>query len=396
MQDLFRTFRQTTLAAGLLFASSARATEVDVSTPSQPSSTDTKRAHRKGIAIVFASDGTAQQASIDFYRAVFKTVATGSNWDAIPIASLRQTLSPTDANRLGGIPTIDRAKFRKGLPRRSSKGGKTKVMPGTPNQELQRLLDNLGAPAAIAVDCTRLGRDLLKSCALYYYDRVAARVIASAVKEFTAGANDGTVWAAPMIKNLDDGIAAAQREKDQAMIEELVARKEDDESDDAKGMISLFGRGDKMRITGWNQTVAGGGIQLGFLRNGIGVALEAARLSWQGDGAVKSAQRTNYGLNMQFRAKALQSLLWIFEIGGGKEESRFKGPTDNDTLTISGVYAELGPSVGLEINEMISMDLGIGWRWFFEQNSSKAGTFSDASMSPNNIPGLSLRATLLL
>lgn len=362
-----------------------------------PSSSDQKRAHRKGIAIVFASDGTAQQASIDFYRAVYKTVATGSNWDAIPISSLRQTMTvQSDVNRLGGIPVIDRATFRKGLPRRSTKRGKTKIIPGSPNQELQRLLDNLGAPAAIAVDCTRLGRDLLKSCALYYYDRVSARVIASTVKDFTAGANDGTVWAAPMVKNLDDGISAAQREKDHAMIEELVARKEEDDDDDTKGMISLFGRGDKIRMSGWNQTVAGGGIQLGFLRNNIGVVAEAARLAWQGDGVVKSAQRTNYGLNMQFRAKALQSLLWFFEIGGGKEESKFKGPTGDDTFTVSGVYAEVGPAVGLEINEMMSMDLGISWRWFFEQSSNKSGSLSDSSVSPNNIPGLSLRATFLL
>lgn len=363
-----------------------------------PSTSEAKRSHRRGVAVVFASDGSTQQASIDYYRAVYKTVATGSNWDAIPMSTLRQSLNGRgDGNRIGGIPIIDRATFRKGLPKKSKKLGKAKVKPGTPNQELQRLLDNLGSPAAIVVDCTRLGRDLLKTCALYYYDRVSARVIASAVKEFTAGANDGTVWAAPMVKNLDDGIAAAQREKDQAMIEELVARKEEDETDDMKGVFSLFGRGDRMRLnTGWGQTVAGGGIQLGFLRSGIGVVAEVSRLSWQGDGVVTSAQRTNFGLAMQFRAKALDSLLWFFEIGGGKEDAKFKGPTSDDQVVVSGSYVNVGPALGLEINEMISMDLGLAWRWFFEQTSSKTGSLSDASISPSNIPGLSLRATLLL
>lgn len=359
---------------------------------------DSKRDSRRGVAIVFANDGTVQQASIDYYRAVYKTISSGSTWDALPMATVRQTLlKKSDVSRIGGIPIIDRATFRKGLPRRTKKSGKMKIIPGTVNHELQRLLDNLGAPAAIVVDCTRLGSELLKSCALYYYDRVSARVVASAVKTFTSGANDATVWAAPMVKNLDDGIAAAQREKDQEMIEELVARKEDDEGDDAHGIISLFGKGDKMRLgAGFNQTVAGGGLQLGFIRDGIGVLAEIARLSWQGDGNVKSAQRTNYGLNMQFRAKALDSLLWIFEIGGGKEESRFRGPTSDDQFTVTGVYAALRPAVGLEVSENFAMDLGLSWRWFFEQSTSKSGTLIDANMTGNNTPGLALRGTLTL
>lgn len=363
----------------------------------QENNKDSKRDHRRGVAIVFANDDTIQQASIDYYRAVYKTISSGSNWDALPMATVRQTLlQKSDASRIGGIPIIDRATFRKALPRRLKKSGKAKIIPGTINHELQRLLDNLGAPAAIVVDCTRMGRDLLKSCALYYYDRVAARVIASAVKDFSSGANDATVWAAPMVKNLDDGIAAAQREKDQAMIEELVARKEDDESDDPHGVISIFGKGDKIRLDGWNQTIAGGGLQLGFLRDSVGVLAEIGRLSWEGEGSIKSAQRTNYGLNMQFRAKALDSLLWFFEIGGGKEESRFKGPGGDDEFTVSGVYAGLRPAIGLEISENFAMDLGLSWRWFFEQSTSKTGTLSDASMNPSATPGLALRGTLIL
>lgn len=383
--------------ASYLFAQASIAVEA---IPNNPNSNDPKRANRRAIAIVLASDGTLQQATVDFYRAVYKTIASGSNWDAIPISTLRQTMSVgRDSNRLGGIPTVDRSTFRKNLPKKVTKKGKSRTVPGTPNAEIQRLLDNLGSPASIVVDCTRMGRDLLKSCSLYYYDRVATHVTASAVKEFTAGANDATVWAAPMVRNLDDGIAAAQREKDQAMIDELVARKEEDESEDIRGTISLFGRGDRMRLnTGWGQTVAGGGLQLGFLRNGIGVNAEIGRLSWQGQGdsSVKSAQRTNYGLNMEFRAKALESLLWLFEIGGGKDDSKFKGQSPDDSLSISGVYVSVGPGVGLEVNDNVTMNLAVSWRWFFEQSSSKSGTLSDASMSASNIPGLTLRATLQL
>ena len=201
-----------------------------------------------------------------------------------------------------------------------------------------------------------------------------------------------------MLKSLETGISAAQAERDQAIIEELVARSEDDEDKDVFGIVAAYGKGDRMRIdTGWSQTVAGVGLQLGVLKDNIGAVADLGYLSWTGSSQdVTRATRLNLGLSMLFRAHALDSLLWLMEIGGGKERSTVRGNTDDDSLEVEGLYASISPGIGLELTEFLSLNLSIGWRWFFESSSSRSGALKDVSMDDTHGPSLAFRAMILL
>lgn len=383
------------LVFGIVTSLPSFAADLPISKPAKPASA----AQRRALAVVFATDGNPLQASIDYFREVYSALSQSPTWDAVPINEVRQALSATrSGSLLGGIPTIDREAFRKRLPKRLRKRNEVTVVPGTAVPELQRMLDNLRAPAAVVVDCPgKGGGRLLKACALYYYDRISEKVVASVVKKFSAGANDATGWAVPMLKGLENGIATAQQGRDQAIIEELVARGEDDDEKEIKALIGLFGKGDRIRLNnGWNQAVSGGGLQLGALNDNIGAFAEIGYLSWKGNSHdVTEAVRINYGLSMLFRAHAVDSLLWLIEMGGGKEKTRFSGSGNDDVLAVEGVYASISPGVGLELSEFLSLNLSVGWRWYFEGSSSQSGLLKDVSMDDTHGPSLAFRAMIL-
>ncbi|MCX6117761.1 MAG: hypothetical protein NT027_09480 [Proteobacteria bacterium] len=352
---------------------------------------------KRPLAVVFAADAAPSQSAINFYKAVYQSYSQHQSWDLLSFATMRQAMSASSSSSYGGLVTVDRTSFRKKLPRKINRKSGAKVITGSPVPDLQRLLDNLRAPAAIVVDCAKRDGIVLRGCALYFYDRVASRVTASVVKTFVSGATDATAWAQPLVQSLEDGIASAEREKDLEVIEELVARKENDEDDTVYGLLAIYGKGDRTQLsTGWRQTISGGGLQVGMLSDSVGAAAEYGLLTWSGEGELKSAKRTNYGLNMMFRAKAMESLLWFFEIGGGREINEFQGEKTEDKLKSTGVYAHITPGVGLELAEFFSLNLGVGWRWYFESSSTGEGALTTVNMSDSKIPSIALRATLLL
>jgi hypothetical protein len=359
---------------------------------------------KQTLPVVFALEGFPPQAAIDFYKEVYKSLARSSRWEVMPIGSVRKALGKSSDDRLGGIPTIDRQEFRSKLPRKHKRAiltsGKTsKLIPGKPVPQLQRFLDNTRSSAVLVVDCARLNQQVIKACALYYYDRVSSRVIASAVKEFLSGANDVTNWADPMLKTLDEGLEAAQREKDQEVIEELVARNEDDEEGKVKGVFALYGKGDRAQLNdGFKQTISGFGLQLGFLDHNVGAVVDAGILSWRGSGERwKKAQRTHYGINMLFRARALESLLWYLEIGGGKEKTIYSGIDANTKISEDGLYTSLAPGMGLELAEFVTLNVALSWRWFFDSSTERNGVNSNnLKQTESRIPGLILRGMILL
>jgi hypothetical protein len=351
---------------------------------------------KRSLAIVLAKDAQTIQPIINFYRAVYQCMSNSTSWEILSMQQMRQAL-PGDDSTFGGIPVLARSDFRKHLPRkRSGKAGKDAIVPGTPVLSLQRMLDNMRTPAAIVVDCASR-QSILKGCALYYYDRVSGRVTASVVKTFVAGATDATLWAPTLTRALEDGIANAERQKDVAIIEELVARQEDEEDRSTHGTVAVLARGDRASLSsGWRQNMAGLGLQLGFLNENVGANLEYAQLNWKGSQDPATAARSNYGLNMQFRAHALTSLLWYFEIGGGKEKTEFSTDGTDNSLTSEGIYVHVSPGVGLEISDMFTLNLLVGWRWYFESSTTGTGTLATTDMTSSSIPQVALRATLIL
>jgi len=353
--------------------------------------------NRPMLGLIMASDGQPTQASIDFYRAVYTSLSNHANWDALPMPLIRRSLAQSGGKDLntGGIPAIDRKAFRSNLPRRSRKapGG---FVPGSPVPELQRFADNTRTSAVIVVDCARQDKTYLKGCGLYYYDRVAAKVIASSVKTFVAGARDVALWATPMLTNLEEGIAAAQREKNQAVIEDLIAREEDDDESDAKALIGLYVRGSRLQLSNdWSQAVSGGGLQLGFLTEGAGAYLDGGIVSWSGDHAVvDSVKQTHYGISMMFRAKALESLLWFLEAGGGLQTTEAKGKLSDDTLTARAIFVQAAPGIGIEISDLFALSINAGWTWSFDSSTSGNGSFKDVQVQDTRQPSLSLRGLI--
>ncbi len=349
------------------------------------------------IAVVYAYDGRAVQPSINFYRAVFTAVSQSPTWDVIPINKIRKS-SPASEAKLGGIPIVDREEFRKALPKKIRKSPTGAIKPGSSVQDLQRLLDNLAAPAAIVVDCLASSPTTIKACGIYYYDRVSGRVVASSVKSFIAGVNDPTVWASPMLLTLDEGLASSRRAKNQAIIEELVARNEDDDDSEKQGLIGVSGRSSKAALkSGWSQSLVGFSLQLGFMAKEKGVLLEGSQLKWKGTGKVSAASKTTYGINMFFRAKALESLIWIGELGAGREINTLDGVQSGDSMTVTGMYVTVRPSVGIELSETFTLDLGLHFDWFFEASASRTGSiFTDENYRSSRIPGVALRGLLIL
>jgi hypothetical protein len=349
------------------------------------------------IAVVYAYDGHAVQPSINFYRAVFTSVSQSPTWDVIPIDKIRKS-SPTSESKLGGIPVVDREEFRKALPKRIPKSRAGDVKAGASVPDLQRLLDNLAAPAAIVVDCLAASTTTIKACGLYYYDRVSARVVASSVKSFASGVNDAAVWASPMLLTLDEGLAASRRAKNQAIIEELVARNEEDEDAAKQGVIGVSGRSSKAALeSGWSQSLVGFSLQLGFMAKEKGVLLEGSQLKWRGTGLVTTADKTTYGINMFFRAKALEALIWIGELGAGREIDSLQGAHPGATMTVTGMYVTVRPSVGIELAEYFTLDLGLHFDWFFEASTARDGShFAEENYRSSRTPGVALRGQLIL
>jgi hypothetical protein len=353
------------------------------------------------IAIIFASDGRPMQASIDFYRASYKALSGSTEWQPMPMSTIRTKLEQTGVSEaLGGIPTVDRKLFRASLPKNSSDGS----MAGKSVDELQRFLDSTRTSALIIADCARQSRNLLKACALYYYDRVQGKVLASVVKRFNSGTSDASMWAEPLLKTLERGIAAAQRQKDQAVIEELIARNQEDlEDSDRVGLFALYGSGDNATINlglsgnSVNLPIAGGGLELGFLRDNVGAYLEVGRSSWSGSKSdLSSLVRLNYGLGMIFRANALESLLWYLELSAGKEQTTVNSKLENTQFNSEGLYTRVAPGIGLEISEAFSLSLSLGWRWYFENSRNGSGLLNEAGLEGIRTPSVMFRGMILL
>jgi hypothetical protein len=363
-------------------------------------------ASKPEVALILASDGVPSQEIVDFYRAVYASLASSPSWQPLALGTLRSGLpSDLEKKQLSGIPTISRKDFRAKLPKRliqkspnAENRAATQIIPGSEVADLQRIADNLRTRAVIVADCATKKSSMLKGCGLYYYDRVAARVTASSIKTFSSGASDATLWASPMVSTLEEGIARAQREKDQDVIEELIARGEQGEETERYGVIAIFGRGDRAGLTnGWSQSLSGGGLELGFLKENVGALAHYSILRWSGDkDSIKLVQRTSYGLGMIFRAEAIDKLLWFFEISGGKETTKYSGQSSEDTLQTDGLALSLSPGIGLTLGDFLTLNMGVGWKWFFENQTSRRGHLSTAETQDLHGPALTLRAMFLL
>ena len=100
---------------------------------------------------------------------------------------------------------------------------------------------------------------------------------------------------------------------------------------------------------------------------------------------------------MLFRARALESLLWYLEIGGGKEKTIYSGIDANTKISEDGLYTSLAPGMGLELAEFVTLNVALSWRWFFDSATERNGVNSNnLKQTESRIPGLILRGMILL
>ncbi len=350
-----------------------------------------REATRK-VAVLLAYDGRPRNALFDFYRATFQAVDTSGTWTATPVTDLRAVLTARRVDqRQIMLPTIDAKRFRQSLTARKPDPKITRPdhKPGRLD-EIQGLLDTLGLSIAVIVDCRSDKAELLRSCGLYYYDRSEARVRASSIKTFEAGVSDAGIWAQPMLKNLMEGIQAAQKSRDQEMIQALMGRDDEDE-DDMHALLGVAIRGENLQVDQKGQTIAELALQLGFLQDHKGAFLEFMQGERSSQGELRSIKRQSLGLQGLWQARALDSLLWRLELGGGQERTLVEMRDNAGQLKVQGFYLALRVGVGLILRDAFTLDLGPQGRYFMEQKSEGEGLLKDASLSADFFDGFYLR-----
>ncbi len=334
---------------------------------------------RRSLAILLAHDGQASNAVLDFYRATFRLVDTDGFWVPVPISELRraQTQLQTDY----GIPQISWKELRKSLPKKNSK------VQGQ-YQSLQSILDTLVVPQALVVSCQSKTAGLLSACNYHLYDRASSRVFAASRKKFSSGVSDATAWVGPMLQTLKDGLLAAQRIKDQQVIDELLVREDADENEsNTTPFIGILGLAERQMLRDYQQKslVAIGG-EFGIKQSDFRAYIEYTTASRSGSTGLPSSERKSLSVGAGFQAKALERLLWTLDLGAGQLEESYN-LDDRSKFTSRGLDLIFRIGVGTEISEHLQFDIGPQLRLYYEQSSKGTGLLEFAELHSTPFTG---------
>jgi hypothetical protein len=343
------------------------------------------------IPIFLASSSPIpSQKLVEFYKAVRVSLTDSEGWESVNIEKTQQhQAEESGVNFYGNLPVIDRTDFRKKIQRRRSQpvnenAATQDVISRQRVRAIQQYLDQLRVPGGLVVDCSHGKSMLLKGCGIYYYDRVKQKVSASVVKLFSAGTHDASAWATPLVKNLENGLAHAQRSKDEKIIEELMSKEDLDDQTDTRGHLSAFASTSSVRVSGnqasLRQNLVGFGVEAGMMLENVGAYFFASRAMWNGSSGkealfYKKAQSTDIGLGMNLRAKALDQLLWGLQIAVARQTLEFElmdslgSQSDHSQkFKSTGLNMSISPSMGILVSDLVEITLGPVWGWYSESD----------------------------
>lgn len=281
----------------------------------------------KVVLIYSASSKTLSLPTLAFYKSVVGQFAASSNWQIVPFGEVDRYLPKSKAQlALSSVPSISRGEFLKAHPMASGGSKRQSRKKNGLAPSLQELLDTLAIQGAVVVDCVPSGKDRVRACGLYYYDRAAGRVVAAMRKDFRVGITDATRWSDVMVAGLHSGLVAARDSKSKAQLEVILDKAE--ESDIKRRTAAHFEvKGESIfRHAGSSGVAPSIGLGLAQMTDGRGFGLELAISEQTATTGVDNQSRwlgRRAGIFMTSEVQALESLHWTLDIGLGLSDRRF-------------------------------------------------------------------------
>lgn len=296
-----------------------------------------------------------------FYKASLEAFAQSQGWTLAAQDEVKRYLpKPKEKTALDVVPLVSREAFVKShLPAKYAKdvADPAKRKKNGVNKPLQYMLDSLAIQGAVVVDCVPSGKQMVRACGLYYYDRSAGKVVASARKYFRVGVQDSTRWAPEMVASLAEGIKASAAAKDKHQIEAIMARG-DDEEEKAWAALQVGLLGETTITPGHDiSSVPSGWLTVGRQTESTAVGLEVGvgGADWQDAATEKKLLTRQAGLSLTLISRALDSLLWEAGLGIGFAERRFTQTEEEETSLLRQREAYLSLRPGM------MWDVGSDW-----------------------------------
>jgi hypothetical protein len=283
--------------------------------------------NEKVVLIYSASGKGLSLPTLSFYKSVAGQFAASNNWQVVPFSEVDRFLPKAKSQfTLTSVPSISRSEFLKAHPMAAGNTKKKGRKKGGLAPSLQELLDTLAVQGAVVVDCVPSGRDRVRACGLYYYDRSAGRVVAAMRKDFRVGITDATRWSDVMVAGLHSGLVAARDSKSKAQLETILDKAED-RDDTRKFAAHLEVKGESSFQHDGSPAVAPAfGLGLASMANGSGLGLElgvSEQRAESGDDTQTLWTGKRAGIFMTSEVEALETLLWSLDVGLGASVRRF-------------------------------------------------------------------------
>jgi len=342
----------------------------------------------KTVAIVLSQDESVVNVpSIELFRSVKEVVNNSDTWVMAPAWSVKINLknqkSAEGLQDLGAIASFNRRFLTKGHPQSNMVLPKDKIH-RSQNQiikPIQIMLDTLALQGAIIVDCLPEGPKVVRSCGLYYYDRVKGKVVASSRKFFRAGVTDATNWSNHLVMSMDAGLKKVKETKSKMQITKVLSFHEEKEDKmNYSAEVEFWGLSPSE--SSLNTSVPGISLYINRENESFSYGLGFSYTDTEKDNV--SYKQYDLGLRFTPRAFAAKSLIWELPIGfAASQRSMSKlAPTGRNSVEQLDAKFSIGPSLMWQMKRGTSFGVGASYESYHTLNqevvdNSKLNLFSN-------------------
>lgn len=304
---------------------------------------------------VTVENGVPHKVTKELFDTVVGAVLARDRFQIVPFDEIIKIVGNSSQN----VPVVERRELLDSLANKGSK-----LLP-----TIQGPLETLAVNNAWIVDCAPQNDSSVKSCGLYVYNRDKAKLTASVEKRYVVPLADASRWAKPLVDNLISGLRDAEEQKNQALLERVLAGKDD--VDDITAIEVRGGVGfTSQRLLSTDSTPSA---VLSVLHESKQMRVELGGAYMQSNkrsnGITRSLRGFNLGAGVNLYSPALERLVWELGLTGGYGARNFKEHLSEQKVSM--LYISLQPGLGVRITDTLRLTATVPY--FFHSVLEKSG-----------------------
>lgn len=355
-------------------------------------------------------EGQARVATVELYRKIEDAVRLSGKYNLVDSRIVQRIIAKRGGSKdFGPIPVIRQSSFHKAHPEAASISAKSdNRKKNTSIEALQAALDTEALKGALIVDCLDAPHGRVRSCGLYYYDRVRGHVTASNRKHFRVGIEDANKWAESLVLGLSQGMRLSTERREKAQLQEVLSRSMDEENP-SSSLVETRGIGQSVSVPGGSiSSVPGVGLTLGMLRDSytVGISAEVLKADLHQNEDVDHFDERSAGLAFGVQARALDSLFWdlgfeaAYALRSIIHYDSLDGGADGDSsadsnesrLKSSSVRLSVAPGMMWKMSDTFSFGSNIRASRYMPLSTVGEGSYADGKFNSNSV-GMSIRVS---